>query len=336
MSNAGDESIRVEEFMLLVRLVVWSFSVGIMVSTAGMAAGQSYPNKAVRIVTAEPGGANDFMARVIAQGLTGNWGQQVVVENRGGNVAIAAEFVAKAPPDGYTLLLYGSVIWIAPLLRNDMPYDPVRDLSPITLPVSSPAMLVVHPSLPVKSVKELIALAKARPGELNIATGITGSTSHLAAELFKAMAGVKAVSISYRGNGPAFNALIGGQVHMMFPTAGVATPHRNSGRLRALAVTSAQPSALFPGLPTVAASGVPGYESVSIVGTFAPARTPEAIINRLNQEIVRVLNTTDVKDRFLKVGVETVGSSPEQLAAMVKSDMARMGKLIRDAGIRGE
>ncbi|MBI4189464.1 MAG: tripartite tricarboxylate transporter substrate binding protein [Betaproteobacteria bacterium] len=319
-------------FMPVPRFAVWMFSVGMMVLGAGVVSGQEFPNKPIRMVTSPPGGGADFASRLIAQGLSGPLGQQVIVDNRGG--IIPMEIVSKAPPDGYTLLLSAS-LWLTPLLQNT-PYDPVRDFSPITLVGNSPNVLVVHPSLPVKSVKELIALAKARPGELNYASGATGASTHLAAESFKSMAGVDIARIPYKGNGPALNALIGGQVQLMFATAGSVTPHLKSGRLKGLAVTSARPSALAPGLPAVTTSGLAGYESAAPYGIFAPAGTPATLINRLNQEIVRVLKQADVKDRFFNSGIEIVGSSPEGLAATVKSEMARSGKVIKDAGIRAE
>jgi tripartite-type tricarboxylate transporter receptor subunit TctC len=304
---------------------------------AGIASGQNYPHKPIRLVTAEAGGGNDFAARVIVQGLAGSLGQQMVVDNRGGaGGAIAAEIVARAQPDGYTLLLYANNIWLIPLLRSNVPYDPVRDFAPITWAARSPSTVVVHPSLPVKSIEDLIAHAKARPGELNYGSGGTGSSTQLAVELFKSMAGVNIVRVPFKGNAPAINALMGGQVQLMFATAGTVAPHLRSGRLRALAVTSAQPSALAPGLPTVASAGLPGYESISIYGVFAPARTSPAIVKRLNEEIVRVLSRAEVKDKFLASGVEVVGSSAEELAATMKSEITRMGRVIRSAGIREE
>ena len=318
--------------MLHRRKISW-FLVGSISCGAGAALGQVYPIKPIRIVTAEPGGGLDFAGRLIAQGLTSNLGQQVIVDNRG---PIAAEIVAKSLPDGYTLLFYGSPIWLAPFLRDRVTYDPVRDFAPITLAVSLPNVLVLHPSIPVSNLKELIALAKAKPGELNYSSGPAGSSNHLAVELFKSMAGVNVVRIPYKGAGPALNALIGGQVQLMFPNAGAVGPHVKSGRLRALAVTSAQPSAIAPELPTMAASGLPGYESVSPLGIFASAKTPTAIIDRLNHEIVRVLATAAVKEKFFNMGIETVGSSPGQFAAVVKADMATWGKVIKDAGIREE
>lgn len=322
--------------MPILRFVVWALSVGTMVLAAGAASGQSYPSKPIYIVTGTAGGASDFVARLVAQGMTGSVGQQVVVENQGSASGImAAQTVARAPRDGYTLLAYGSPIWIMPFLQDNVPYDPVRDFAPVSLTVSSPNILAVHPSLPVTSVKELIALARARPGDLNYGAGASGGSPHLSAELFKTMARVNIVHVAYRGVGPALTALISGEVQIMFPSAGAAAPHLKSGRLRALAVTTARPSALFPALPTVAASGLPGYESVSVFGMFAPARTPATLINRLNQEIVRALHRKDVKERLFNSGIETVGSSPEEFAATIKSDMAKWGKLIKDAGIRG-
>ncbi|MBI3937188.1 MAG: tripartite tricarboxylate transporter substrate binding protein [Betaproteobacteria bacterium] len=322
--------------MRVPRCVAWTLPAAMMIPGAGVVSGQSYPNKPIHIVTAQAGSGNDFAARLVAQGLTGSLGQQVVVENRtGAGGILVIEPVAKAPPDGYTLLLYNTPMWVLPFMRN-VSWDPLRDFSPITLVVSSPNILVVHPSLPARSVQDLIALAKARPGELNYASGGTGSSTHLAAELFKAMAGVNIVRIAYKGSASPMSDLISGQVQLTFGIAAPVAPHVKSGRLRALAITSAEPSALFPGLPTVAASGLPGYESVSLFGMFAPAKTPATLIHRLNQEVVHVLNRAEVKEKFFNIGVEAVGNSPEQFAAMIKADMARWGKVIKDAGIRAE
>lgn len=268
--------------MVTSRLVARILSAGLMALSAGAACGQGYPAKLIRVITAEAGGSSDLVSRLISQELSAGLGQQVIVENRGGaSGVIAAETFVKARPDGYTLLLYSTGIWILPLMQK-VPYDPVRDFSPITLATMAPNILVVHPSLPVKSVKELIALAKARPGELNYGSGGSGTSNHLAAELFNAMAGVKIVRIFYKSGGLALKDLAGGHVHLMFSVASYTAPHVKSGRVRALAVTSARPSALLPGLPTVAAAGLPGYESVGMTGLFALAKTPAAIITRLN------------------------------------------------------
>lgn len=320
--------------MLPLRYVVPLVVVSLTILGADTASCQNYPNKPIRIVTSGVGGGNDFTARLIAQGLTVSMGQQLVVENRGSGV-IPGQVVSQAPPDGYTLLVAGGNFTIGPLLEKT-PYDPVRDFFPISLVTSAPNILVVHPSLPVKSVKELIALAKARPRELNYASAGAGGTIHLAAELFKAMASVNIVRIPYKSSATQMADLIGGHVQLTFGNAANVNPHVKSGRLRALAVASAQPSALAPDLPTVAASGLPGYESVQMSGIFAPAKTPGAIINRLNQEVVRFLRTADAKERFLNSGVETVGSSPEELAATMKSEITRLGKVIKDAGIRAD
>jgi len=298
---------------------------------------QDYPTKPIRIITAEVGGGNDFLARMLAPGLGASLGQQVVVENRGGaGGAIAADATARSAHDGYTLLLYASNIWIIPFLRKNLPYDPIRDFAPITWMAKSPSILVVHPSLPVRDPKQLIALARARPGALNYGSGGTGATTHLAAELFKSMAKVNLVRIAYKGNGPALNDLIAGQTQLMFATSGSATPHVKANRLRALAVTSPQPSPLAPGLPTVAESGLPGYQSLSIYGIFAPSKTPAAIVGRLNRDIVAVLGRSEIREKLLNTGVETVGSTAEEFASVIKSDMTRMGRVIREAGITAE
>jgi tripartite-type tricarboxylate transporter receptor subunit TctC len=305
-------------------------------AAAAFALAQSFPVKPVRIVTAEAGGGVDLTARLIAPGLSASLGQPVIVENRGGaNGVIAGETVAKSPADGHTLLHYSSLIWTVQFLQS-VPFDAARDFTPVTLAASSPNVLVVHPSLPVKSAKELIALAKARPGQLNYATGGSGTTGHLSAELFKFMAGVDMVRVRYKGGGPAVNDLIGGQVQLLFVAAPAVATHVRTGRLRALAVTSAQPSALVPGLPTIAASGLPGYELVSTFCVFAPARTPETIVRRLSQDIVRIVGLPEVKEKFFNAGVEAVGNTPEQFAAYIKFDMARMNKLIQDGGIRAD
>ena len=307
-----------------------AITLALSASAANHATAEPYPVKVIRIVTSEPGGGNDLVARIVAQGLTANLRQQVIVENRG---SIAIEVALKATPDGYTLLMYGSNVWLLPFLRDNVPWDPVRDFAPVTIAVSLPNILVVHPSLPAKSVAELVALAKARPGELNYAAGTLGVSPHLAAELFKAMAGVNIVQIPYKGGGPALNGLIGGQTHVMFPNAGSVMPHLKAGRVRGLAVTTPEPTPLAPGLPTIASSGVPGYEWISTIVMFAPARTPFALVSRLNREIVNVLNTGESRQRLFSSGAEVVASSPQELAARITSDMAKMGKVIRDAGI---
>jgi tripartite-type tricarboxylate transporter receptor subunit TctC len=310
-------------------------SVVTLVAASAHAQSNAYPTKPVRIVTSEVGGSQDVVARMLSAGLSAPLGQQLIVDNRPSGV-IPGDIVSKARPDGYTLLVYAGTFWLQPLVRKNVPYDPVRDFAPISLLAVSPSVLVVHPSLPAQSTKELIALAKAKPGELNYAMGSVGSANHLAAELFKSMAGVDMMGIGYRGNGPAVTGLITGQVQLMFATASSVVPHIKSGRLRALAVASAKPSALVPDLPTIAASGVQGYESTSTTALFAPARTPPNVIERLNAETRRYLATAEAKERFLAVGAEAVGSTPAELGAKVKSEIARMAKVVRDAGIKAE
>lgn len=305
-----------------------------MVFGAGVASGQNFPNKPIRIVTSEAGGGNDVQARLIAQGLTGALGEQVIVENRPSGI-IPGDIVSKAQPNGYTLLLYNNALWTGPLIQST-PYDAVKDFSPIVAVAKAANVLVVNPALPVHSVAELIALAKAKPGELNYGSSGTGASNHLAAELFRVMAGINIVRINYKGAGPALTALLAGEIQLMFPTAGAVAPHIRTGRVRVLAVTSAEPTALAPGVPTVAASGLPGYESISIYGIFAPARTPRVLIDKLNREIVRLLNRADIKEKFFNAGMETMGGSPEQLAVTVKSEIARVGRVIKQAGIRSE
>jgi tripartite-type tricarboxylate transporter receptor subunit TctC len=295
---------------------------------------QPWPSRPIRVVTAAPGGGIDFSARLLSQGLSERMNQRFVVDNRGG-AGIAANTAAKAAPDGHTLLVHNNTVWLAPLL-DDMSYDHEKELAPIALIARSPNILVVHPSLGVNTVKELISRAKAAPGEITYASGGVGASNHLAAELFNAMAGVKLFRIGYRGGGPALNDVLTGQVKVIFATTGSATAHVKSGRLKALGVTSAKPSPLVPGMPTIAESGVPGFESEAIYGIWAPAKTPRTIVTRLNQETLRTLQAPEVKERFFGSGVETVGSTPEQFAQEIRGEVARLGKVIKAAGIRGE
>ena len=295
---------------------------------------QGFPLKPIRIVTNEPGAGLDFSARLIAQGLSERFKQAVIVDNRGGaGGIIAGELVAKAAPDGYTLLFYSNGLWTVPLLQK-APFDPLRDFAPVTLALTSPSLLVVHPSLPVKSVADLLALARARPGALDYASGGNGAPTHLAAELFKLLARVDLTHIPFKGSGPALNALLGGQAQLMFTVANGGLPHVQSGRLRVLAVTSAQPSALLPGVPTVSAAGVAGYEAVTMQALFAPARTPEAIVRALNQETLRVINAPELREKFSAAATEVVGGTPDQLRAAVAEDMSKLERVIKAAGMR--
>ena len=316
--------------MFLSRFIVGMLSVALMLLGVGVVAGQDYPNKVIRIISTG-GGSNEKKPRIIAQGITGPLGQPVIVELRGTPI-ISSETASKAPPDGYTLHVTGSALWLSALMQK-VPYDVFRDFSPISLVDRSPTSLAVHPSLPVKSVKELISLAKARPGEINYSSAGPGNTGWFAIELLKSMAAINIMSVPYKTSGTAITGLIGGEVQVSFFDPSVVLPHVKAGRLRALAVSSAMPSVLAPGLPTIAASGVPGYEYSTVTSMFAPAKTPDAIIKRLNQEVVRFLNNPDVKQKFLTTGIDAISSSPEELTATMKSDQAKIGKLIKDAGI---
>jgi len=304
-----------------------------LIGTAATVAAQDFPRKPIRIITSPAGGGSDFIARTLAHGLSGPLGQQVVIDNR--PTRLLPDLGSKAPADGYNLLVHGSALWLLPFMA-EVSYDPLRDFAHITLVAQAPLVVVVHPSLPVKSIKELMALAKARPGDLNYGSGSVGTSSHLAAELFKHMAGIAITRIPYKGLGAATNDLIGGRVHMMFSTAPSAAGHVATKRLRALAVTSAKPSALAPDLPTLAAAGLPGYEAATLYGLFAPAQTPAAIAQRLNQETVRALNTPDIKARLLKAGSEAVGTTQAEFTTVIKSEMTRLGKVIKEVGIREE
>jgi tripartite-type tricarboxylate transporter receptor subunit TctC len=317
------------------RLVVLIFPalLAVAVLGAGAAWGQGYPVRPVRFLTTGIGGSTDLAARTVSQGLTDSVGWNVVVDNRGSTI-VASDMVAKAPPDGYTILVITDGLWRGPLFQK-MPFDPVKDFAPITLVSRSPNILVVHPALPVKSVKDLIVLAKARPGELNYGAGAIGASTHLASELFKFMAGVDIVHVPYKSTGGAVTPLLSGQLQVMFGTTGTVTTHIKSGRLRALAVSTAQPSPLAPGLPTIAEAGnLPGYESAATAGIFAPAATSPTLIKRLHEEVSRVLIRPEVKERFFNQGVEIVGGSPLETAAFVKADIATTARIVKETGMR--
>jgi tripartite-type tricarboxylate transporter receptor subunit TctC len=302
---------------------------------AASASSQEYPNRMIKIVTAAAGGGSDFIARVLAQGIAGPLGQQIIIDNRGTGV-LAGEAAVKAPPDGYTLTVQGGAFWIGPLLRKTS-YDPVRDFVPISLIVREVNILAVHPAVPAQSVQELIAYAKANPGKLNYSSSGVGSTTHLASELLKSMAGVNIVHVPYQGNQPAISAMMGGEVQMAIFDAGLIAPQVKAGRLRALAVTSAEPSALAPGLPTMASAGLPGYEAIGMTGIFAVGdKTPKPVIARLNQEILKFLAKAEIREQFLKSGVEMVGSTPEQFAEAIRADISKVSKLIKDIDLRVE
>ena len=300
---------------------------------------QTYPTKAIRmIVPFPPGGPNDILGRVMAQRLSEQLGQQVVIDNRGGaGGLIGAEIAARAAPDGYTLIFAGTAtLAINPGLHKKLPYDPLKDFAAVSLVGTAPSMLVVHPSLPVKTVKDLIALARAKPGQLNFASAGVGTPPHLAGELFKSMAGVDMTHVPYKGGGPALNDLLGGQIGVYFSGISSALPYVKEGRLRGIAVTSAKRTAVMPELPTVAESGLPGYEVGNWYAIVAPAGTAPAIIARLNAEIVKALAAAEVKKRFLDLAADPIGSTPAELAKYNRSEIAKWARALKAAGIAPE
>ena len=308
-------------------------------AAGSQAAEPAYPTKPVRVIVPyPPGGTTDPTARAFTGWFTEKMGANFVIDNRpGAGSTLGHGLGAKATPDGYTLLLgtSGGLV-VSAAFGSKLAYDPVKDFTPIGVGVYVPFLIVVHPSVPAKSVSELLLLAKQRPGELNYSSSSTGSSPHLAAELFKSMAGINIVRVPYKGSSQALVGLVGGQVHLMFPNAGTVAPHLKSTRVRALAVTTSAPSALVPGLPTLSASGVTGYESASQFALFVPAGTPSAIIERLNREMIAALRKPDVTERLFGSGVEVTTGTPAELAATMKSEMAKWGKLIKEAGIREE
>ena len=312
-----------------------AFALALAFASPAALAAEKFPDRPIRLVTAQAGGGSDFVSRIIAEGVNANLGVPVIVDNRGGGV-IAGDIVARAPADGYTILYYGSTLWLLPLVRKQVPYDPIKDFVPITQAVSTPAFLVVHPSLPAKSVKELIALARAQPGKLNYASAAIGTATHVSAELFKYLAKVDIVRVPYKGTGSALNDLLGGQVQLMFAVSASVVPHIKSGKLRALGVTATQREPGFPDVPTIAEAGLPGYEAIQVSGLFAPAKTPRPIVQRLNEEIRRALLAPAAKERLERSGVDVTATSPEAFGKRIRSDIAVIGKLFRAAGIREE
>jgi tripartite-type tricarboxylate transporter receptor subunit TctC len=300
--------------------------------------GQAYPSKPVRVVVpSSAGGGTDIVARIIAPELSKRLGQQVVIDNRpGAGTMIGIEVAAKSPPDGYTLLMGLSTLAINSALYKKVPYDPQRDFAPITQVVSSASIIVVHPSVPVKTLKELIAFARARPGQLNYASAGNGTYPHMTMELLLSMAKLKMVHIPYKGTAPAMIDMLAGQVSTMAATVLTGMPHIRSGRLRPIGITSLTRAGAAPEIPTIAEAGLPGYESVQWYGMLAPARTPRDIVNRLHAEVTGVLKQTDIKSRLAADGADTVGSSPDEFARYIQSELVKWAKVARDAGIQAE
>ena len=299
----------------------------------------AYPTRSVRIVVPlAPGGNVDLVVRALAPRLSEGLGQQVIVENRpGASSLVGTQAVAKAPADGYTLLAIANTFAVVPSIVTSAGYDPLKDFAPISLTCLVPQVVVVNPSLPVRSIKELVALAKARPNEISYASSGTGGTGHMAVELFARQAGVKLLHVPYKGNSQALVDVIAGHVPMMFDQVSTSLQHIKAGKLRGLAVTSRTRSPLLPNLPTVDESGVPGFEDITFNGLVAPAGTPREILNRLNAEITKAVRTPALRDRFIELGVElTSSASPEQFQAYIKTEFDKKARLAREAGIKLE
>ncbi len=298
---------------------------------------QQYPTKAVRLIVGFPaGGTSDIMARLTGQKLSEAWGQTFIIDNRpgaGGN--IGTELVAKAAPDGYTLLVSpGSTLTSNPAVYSKVPFDTVRDFAPVTMIAGVPNALVVHPSVPASNVKELIALAKSRPGQLAYASTGAGQSTHLSAELLKTSAGINMIHVPYKGSAPALTDIVAGQVSVMFDNLPSVLPFIKSGRLKPLAVSSAARSRALPEVPTVAESALPGFDVTVWFAVLAPAATPREIVNRLNAEVVKAIKTQDMRERLAQQGAEAIGNTPEDFAAIIKRDLAKWAKVVKDANIK--
>jgi len=295
-----------------------------------------YPSKPVRVILGPaPGGATDLIARMIAQKLSENLRRSFIVENRtGAGGTVADALVAKSAPDGYTLLAVAGAFTITPAIYPRLSYDPIKDFTPISLAAQAPFVLMTHPTLPVKSAKDLIALARAKPGALDAASGGIGSSPHMALELFTALAKVKITHVPYKGTGPALIDLMAGQVHMMFGNVLSSLPHIKNGRMRALAVTSAKRSVVMPDLPTIAESGVPGYETTTWHGWLGPAGMPPQIVRLLNAEMIKAVRAPELTERLATDGAEPVGSTPEQFSRYIATEITRWSKIIKESGVK--
>jgi tripartite-type tricarboxylate transporter receptor subunit TctC len=318
---------------------VAGFGLALASAAAGAQGAATYPSRPIRmIVPSAPGSGPDIMARAIGQKITEAYGQQVVIDDKpGAGGIIGSEAAAKSPADGYTLIMANAGSHaVNASLYSKLPYDPVKDFAPITLVSSAPNILIVHPSLPVKSVKDLIALAKAKPGALAFGSGGNGSTAHLSGEMFKTMAGIDIVHVPFKGSPSAVLAVIAGQIVMAMPNIPPALPHVKTGKLKALAVTTAKRSAAVPDLPTVAESGLPGYEATAWFGVLAPAGTPRDIIDKLNALIVKSLRAPDMQQRLQADGAEAAGGTPEEFAAIIKRDIAKWAVVVKKSGARAD
>ncbi len=320
-------------FSIIVAVSLFAFAVAI--SPEAKAA---YPDKPIRMIVPFPAGGNaDIVARSISNELSKNLGVPVVIENRGGaGGVIGSEIVAKAPADGYTIMMVSASHVINPSMQKTLPYDTIKDFAGISLVAEVPTVLVVHPSVQAKSLKELIALAKANPGKINFASAGNGTVGHLSGELLKSMAQIKMEHVAYKGNGPAMTDLLGGHVQMLFSSIPSALPHIKSGALRALVVTAPQRSAAAPDIPSTAEAGMPGFDVSTGFGLFAPAKTPRAVINKLHAEVVKSVKLPEVRERLASQGAEPVGGTPEEYDTFVRTEIAKWQKVCKEAGIKPE
>jgi tripartite-type tricarboxylate transporter receptor subunit TctC len=334
----GDQNHRHHDRVITTRACILLGAVA-AVAVATATAQTQYPAKPIRLIVPFPaGGASDFTARTLAHRISANWRQQVIVDNRPGATGlIGMQLGAKAAPDGYTLLFASSSTFAtAPSLTPNLPYDPVKDFAPIALVVHGPNVLTAHPSLPVQSLMDLIQLAKAKPGQIAYASPGVATASHMAGVLFARGAGIDLLHVPYKGGGIAVNDVVGGQVHLLFGSVSTSLPLVRTGRLRALAVTSAKRVAAVPEVPTIAESGLPGYEVVQWFGIAAPAGLPRAIVTKLNQELVTILTHSDAREALIRQGLEPVGSTPDEFAAYIKSELAKWTRIFKEMGLQGE
>jgi tripartite-type tricarboxylate transporter receptor subunit TctC len=318
-------------------LALWCFYIaGALACAAGAATAQEYPVKPIRLIVGfPPGGGADIVARQLTPKLGEQLGQQVVIDNRAGAAGhVALELLAKAPADGYSIMLTTPTVTINPALYPKVGYDPLRDFAPVSLVATTVYILVVHPSLPVRSVKELLVLARSKPGQLNYSSGGNGAAAHLAGELFRSMTRIDIVHVPYKGIAPALVAVLSGEAQLTFGSQPAALPHMKQGKLRGLAVTSATRSAFTPDLPSIAEAGVPGYETTAWYGVLAPRKTPREIVARLNSEFTKALSSTDIKSALTQQSFETVTGTPEQFATLIADELLKWSKVVKSSGMR--
>lgn len=338
MTHACIRAIRDRVRLLVVGIGCAVLAGGALAQRQASREAANYPTKPIRfVVPSSAGGGNDVLARIFGAKMAESWGKQVVVDNRSGaGGLIGSEIVAKAPPDGYTMLIVAGGYTLNPSLYAKLPYDTLKDFERVSLVTCAPNVLVVHSSVPVNSVRELIALARAKPNYLNYASSGVGTTSYLSAQIFKRMTGVEMVHVPYKGAGDSTAAAVAGQVHLIFSAPNALIPHAKAGRVRALGVTSARRLPVIPEVPTIAETGLPAYEVNNCYGILVPAKTPKPIIDKLNAEIVRILRLPEIRARLETLGFEIVGGTPEDFTAFAQADIAKWAKALKEAGIKPE